>query len=95
MSDKRLFKVQPGRGISSQKHGRDFLEGEIVDLSHASGQEIADLLATGAVVEVFEEELPAPPIGESEQAESAGELTQTEATSEQLSKKGKKQVNDA
>ena len=57
MSNKKLlFKVQPGRGISSIKHQKDFFEGEIVDLSHATAQEIATLEDIGAIVEVDQKE---------------------------------------
>ena len=39
--------------LSSVKHGRDYLPGETIDLSHATDEQIADLLEQGAI------ELPA------------------------------------
>lgn len=50
MPDK-MVEVEKGRAISSRKYGRDFTEGEIVDVSYLSDEEFAALLASGAVKE--------------------------------------------
>lgn len=47
----KFFEVEKGRVISSAKYGRDFKEGEVIDLSHASDEDIAALLESGAVKE--------------------------------------------
>ena len=48
------YKVSAGQTVSSAKHERDFREGEIIDLSHASGADIAILLSAGVIVEIQE-----------------------------------------
>ena len=47
----KFFEVEKGRAISSAHYGRDFKEGEVIDLSFASDEDIALLLASGAVKE--------------------------------------------
>jgi len=47
----KFFEVEKGRAISSAHYGRDFKEGEVIDLSFASDEDIAALLASGAVKE--------------------------------------------
>lgn len=54
---KKLYRVNKGRGISSQKYQRDFLEDDVIDLSFAHAQEISDLIATGAVTELTPQEV--------------------------------------
>lgn len=49
MADNKMFEVEKGRAISSAKYGRDFKEGEVIDLSHASDEDIAALVESGAV----------------------------------------------
>jgi len=45
-----IYRVAPGRIVWSEKHQKHFHEGEIVDLSHASGADIAAVVASGAIV---------------------------------------------
>lgn len=35
--------------LSSLKHQRDFLQGEMIDLSHAKADEVAELIALGMI----------------------------------------------
>lgn len=51
----KVFKVAPGRIVWSEKWQKHFREGESLDLSHASDQDIAAVLASGAIVEAAEE----------------------------------------
>jgi hypothetical protein len=49
MAETKMFEVEKGRVISSVHYGRDFREGEVIDLSFASEEDIAALVASGAV----------------------------------------------
>jgi hypothetical protein len=51
MSETVIYRVAQGRTIWSEKHQKHFYEGEIVDLSHASGADIAAVIASGAIVQ--------------------------------------------
>lgn len=46
----KTFKVAPGHIVWSQKFQKHFREGELLDLSHASDEDIALVEATGAIV---------------------------------------------
>jgi len=49
MAESKMFEVEKGRVISSIKYGRDFREGEVIDLGFASDEDVAALVASGAV----------------------------------------------
>lgn len=49
MADNKMFEVEKGKVISSIKYGRDFKEGEVIDLGFASDEDIAALVESGAV----------------------------------------------
>jgi len=51
MSETTVYRVAPGRIVWSEKYQKHFHEGEIVDLSHASGADIAAVIASGAIVQ--------------------------------------------
>ena len=46
--------VLPGQIVSSIKYQKDFKEGEVIDLSFASDEDVAALVASGAVKEIQE-----------------------------------------
>ena len=50
MSKQKVYVVAPGR-IASHPNGTDYHEGEEIDLSHRSAEEIQNLIAIGLVVE--------------------------------------------
>ena len=54
---KKLFTVAPGRIVWSEKFQKHFHEGETLDLSHASDEDIAAVLMSGAIVPASKEEV--------------------------------------
>ena len=63
MADSKMFEVEKGRVISSAHYGRNFNEGEVIDLSFASDDDIAALVASGAVKPTQRKKMT-PEIGE-------------------------------
>lgn len=57
MKPNKTFKVAPGKIVWSEKFQKHFREGEILDLSHASDEDIAKVEATGVIVPVTQEEV--------------------------------------
>jgi len=53
--EKKIYQVADGQTISSIKHEKNFLAGEIIDLSYARADEVEALLKAGAIVEVKKE----------------------------------------
>jgi len=56
----KVFKVAPGRIATSRKDDKTYREGEVIDLSHCNETEIANLIASGLIVEAREEKTHAP-----------------------------------
>lgn len=50
MTNSKVFVVAKGQTLSSIKYQKDFHEGESIDLSHASDEDIAALVKAGAIV---------------------------------------------
>lgn len=63
---KQLFKAR--ERLSSKKHEREFAPGEVIDLSHATEDEINALLERGVIEPIVSERKPtaAQPEGEEE-----------------------------
>lgn len=58
MAEKK-YKVAPGRIASHSKDGKDYHEGESIDLSHLDESQIKELIGIGLIVEDAGKE-PAP-----------------------------------
>lgn len=56
----KFYEVEKGRTITSTHYGRDFKEGEVIDLSFASDEDCAALLASGAVKETQKRTMTKP-----------------------------------
>lgn len=58
MSDKpKIYKVAPGRIATSRKDNLNYHEGQLIDLSHCTDEEIKSLKAIGLVVDPTADDL--------------------------------------
>lgn len=74
MTDKTIFFVAKGRGVSHSGDNKLYKEGEQIDLSHLAPAEIAAVIASGAVQESNPFPDETPPVAKAKPAELKKEV---------------------